>query len=115
LINQYFELRVGLTKGEHLIASCHPDDKASLAAFQKFGAKSITQNVSVVENSDVLFLSVKPNVVSTVLTEVRHVSSNKLFVSIAMGVTTNYIEQVKIHFHWRLEYEMIHEIFIRIF
>lgn len=84
----------GLTKGEHLIASCHPDDKLSLEAFKKLGGNSITQNEDVVEKSDILFLSVKPNAATTVLNEVKHLTGGKLLVSIAMGITTNNIEQV---------------------
>lgn len=33
IIYDFFLSLQGLTKGEHLIASCHPADKLSLAAF----------------------------------------------------------------------------------
>lgn len=39
-------------------------------------------------------MSVKPNVVPNVLADVKAVSAEKLFVSIAMGITLNEIEQI---------------------
>jgi pyrroline-5-carboxylate reductase len=77
-----------------MIASAHPSDVASLKAFRDFGAEAVTENRSVVEKSDVVFLSVKPNVVKTALADVKSLSSGKLFVSIAMGITLNDIEQI---------------------
>lgn len=77
-----------------MIASAHPTDEESLKAFREFGAEAVTENRSVVEKSDVVFLSVKPNVVKTALDDVKSLSSGKLFVSIAMGITLNEIEQI---------------------
>ena len=77
-----------------MIASAHPSDTASLKAFREFGAEAVIENRSVVEKSDVVFLSVKPNVVKTALNDVKSLSSGKLFVSIAMGITLNEIEQI---------------------
>jgi pyrroline-5-carboxylate reductase len=59
---------------------------------QGFGAEAVTENTSVVKKSDIVFISVKPNVVSTVLDDVRAISSGKLFISIAMGITLKEIE-----------------------
>jgi pyrroline-5-carboxylate reductase len=77
-----------------LIASAHPSDEASLKAFREFGAEAVTENRSVVEKSDVVFLSVKPNVVKTALNDVKCLSSGKLFVSVAMGITISDIETI---------------------
>lgn len=77
-----------------MIASAHPSDEASLKAFRELGAEAVTENRSVVEKSDVIFLSVKPNVVKTALDDVKSLSSGKLFVSIAMGITLKEIEQI---------------------
>lgn len=77
-----------------MIASVHPSDEASLRAFREFGAEAVTENRSVVNKSDVVFISVKPNVVKTALDDVKSLSSGKLFVSIAMGVTLNEIERI---------------------
>lgn len=77
-----------------MIASAHPSDAASLKAFRDFGAEAVTENRSVVKSSDVVFVSVKPNVVKTALDDVKSLSSGKLFVSIAMGITLSEIEQI---------------------
>lgn len=77
-----------------MIASCHPADTFSLEAFKKLGALSITENIPVVNKSDVVFVSVKPTIVSTVLHDVKPVSSGKLFISIAMGITLREIEKM---------------------
>jgi pyrroline-5-carboxylate reductase len=80
-----------------MIASAHPSDEASLKAFRDLGCCAVTDNQSVVSQSDVVFISVKPNVVKTALHDVKNLSSGKLFVSIAMGITLNEIEQILPH------------------
>jgi pyrroline-5-carboxylate reductase len=77
-----------------MIASAHPSDEASLRAFRDFGSEAVTDNRSVVAKSDVVFVSVKPNVVKTALDDVKSISSGKLFVSIAMGITLREIEEI---------------------
>lgn len=89
--NQYSLL--GLLKSQHLIASAHPSDEASLKAFQNLGATAVTENHPVVERSEIIFISVKPNVVKSVLEDVKSISSAKLFVSIAMGIGIKEIEE----------------------
>jgi pyrroline-5-carboxylate reductase len=84
----------GLLASTNLIASAHPSDEASLQAFRALGAEAVTTNRSVVEKSEVIFVSVKPNVVPGVLADVKSVSEGKLFVSIAMGITLNEIEKI---------------------
>lgn len=61
---------------------------------QALGAKSITENLPVVNYADIVFVSVKPGVVPTVLHDVKKISSGKLFISVAMGVTINEMEKV---------------------
>lgn len=58
------------------------------------GANTITENVPVVKNSDVVFLAVKPHIIPTVLNDIKDLSSGKLFISVAMGVTISEIEKV---------------------
>lgn len=77
-----------------MIASAHPSDEASLKAFRDFGAEAVTDNRTVVAKSDVVFISVKPNVVKTALDDVKSISSGKLFISIAMGITLGEIEKI---------------------
>lgn len=77
-----------------MIASVHPSDELSLKAFRDFGAEAVTDNRQVVAKSDIVFVSVKPNVVKTALDDVKSLSSGKLFVSIAMGITLREIEEI---------------------
>lgn len=58
------------------------------------GVNTITKNEPVVNESEVIFVSVKPAVVPTVLQDVKAIASNKLFISVAMGVTIAQIENV---------------------
>ncbi|KAG4075980.1 hypothetical protein HA402_003806 [Bradysia odoriphaga] len=87
-------ISAGLAKCENIIASCHPSDRAGIEAFQTLGALSLTENLPVVKGADVVFLSVKPAVVPTVLHDVKDASSGKLFISVAMGITIKDMEQI---------------------
>lgn len=61
------------------------------------GAESITENISVVKKSEVVIIGVKPQIIPVALGELQKASgldTNKLFLSIAMGVTINQLEQV---------------------
>eukprot|EP01059_Diplonema_ambulator_P013046 TRINITY_DN2357_c0_g1_i1.p1 TRINITY_DN2357_c0_g1~~TRINITY_DN2357_c0_g1_i1.p1 ORF type:complete len:664 (+),score=275.58 TRINITY_DN2357_c0_g1_i1:58-1992(+) len=53
---------------------------------EKYGCKVTDQAVEAVQNSDVVIVCVKPNMLNDVMAGVRHVSEGKLFVSIAAGV-----------------------------
>lgn len=78
---------------KNLIASAHPSDEASLQAFRALGAEAVTSNQPVVEKSEIIFISCKPNAVQSVLADVKSVSAQKLFVSIAMGILLEDIEK----------------------
>jgi len=86
-------LAASLIRSDKLIASVHPSDLQSKESFEKLGAKCVTNNEPVVENADVVFVSVKPQVVPKVLTEVKSMSANKLFLSVSMGITINTLEK----------------------
>ncbi|XP_075151165.1 pyrroline-5-carboxylate reductase-like 2 [Haematobia irritans] len=83
----------GLAKVDSVIASVHPADQMSLQSFQQLGVETITTNGPIIEKSDIVFISVKPQVVPTVLTEIKPKSGEKLFISVAMGVTLKTLEQ----------------------
>uniref|UniRef100_A0A182U1W0 Pyrroline-5-carboxylate reductase n=1 Tax=Anopheles melas TaxID=34690 RepID=A0A182U1W0_9DIPT len=85
-------ISAGLTRGESMTASFHPSDHANIEAFKAFGAKTYVENLPVVSGSEIIFISVKPTVVSSVLEAVRPASAGKLFISIAMGVTLRELE-----------------------
>lgn len=65
--------------------------------WQSLGSEVSEENTEVVKKSDIIFLSVKPFILPKVLTEIKPLSSDKLFISIAMGVTLNQLEKVFIH------------------
>lgn len=89
-------ISAGLAKGETIISSCHPTDLVSLQAFKDLGAESITENLPVVQKSEVVIVAVKPYIVPIALADVKKsgVDADKLFLSVAMGVTTKQLEQL---------------------
>lgn len=60
------------------------------------GANTLTVNAPVVDQSDVVFVAVKPGVVPIVLEDVKSHASGKLFISVAMGVTIKQLEKVSV-------------------
>ncbi|KAJ8930589.1 hypothetical protein NQ314_016585 [Rhamnusium bicolor] len=82
-----------------MIASCHPSDLPSAKAFKELGAESVFENVPVVQKSDVVIISVKPTIVPVALGDIKKASedsdieTDKLFLSIAMGITTKQLEK----------------------
>lgn len=90
-------ISAGLTKGESMISSCHPSDMASANAFKELGAETTFENIPVVEKSDVIIVSVKPSIVPVALGDIKNASNikaDKLFLSIAMGITTKELERI---------------------
>ncbi|BFF92551.1 pyrroline-5-carboxylate reductase 1 mitochondrial [Drosophila madeirensis] len=85
-------LSAGLAKPSGMIASVHPADKISLQGFESLGVETVVQNAPVVEQAEVVFVSVKPQVVPAVLQEIKSLSAGKLFLSVAMGITLQAIE-----------------------
>ena len=62
---------------------------------EKLGIEVITDNIELVKHSDVIFVATTPNYVESVLNEIKDVVvSDKLIVSIAAGVTTNFIQNI---------------------
>lgn len=89
-------ISAGLTKPETIVSSCHPSDTASLKAFQDLGAESLTENIPVVEKSQIVIVSVKPHIVPIALGDIKtaKVDDDKLYLSVAMGVTIKQLEQI---------------------
>ncbi|XP_020278540.1 pyrroline-5-carboxylate reductase 2-like isoform X2 [Pseudomyrmex gracilis] len=85
-------IRAGLSKGEKILASCLPTDIGSIQAFKEMESNTVFANIPVVDHSDVLILSVKPQVVPKILPEVRTRINKKLLISIAMGISLESIE-----------------------
>lgn len=85
-------IAAGLTKGDRIIASdLYP---GSLKSFEVLGALTSSNNQTVVEQSDVIFLAVKPNVIPAVLADIKPaVHKRHLVLSAAMGIALHTIEQ----------------------
>ena len=58
------------------------------------GSTTVFSNRSVADHGDVLIVSVKPQVVSKILPELK--SNKKLVLSIAMGININTLEKVSL-------------------
>ena len=64
-------------------------------AQKRLGIDVITDNKALVMDSDIIFLVTKPNQVSDILEEIKsELTSDKLLVSIAAGVSTSKIENI---------------------
>jgi pyrroline-5-carboxylate reductase len=63
-----------------------------LKSLRNLGVKTTSDNRRLVDDCDVIFIAVKPDIVEPVLKEVGDVSNGKLFISVAAGVSTKYIE-----------------------
>jgi pyrroline-5-carboxylate reductase len=62
---------------------------------EKFGVKTFLKNQEVVLNSDVIFLAVKPQVLKTVLSEIKEVVTRaQLLISMAAGFPIRKIEEL---------------------
>lgn len=82
----------GLLKGEEIGVFDLQKEKAE-ALSKEFGLKVFTSTVSLAENCEKIVLSVKPNVISSVLSEVDLAAKEKnpLFISIAAGKTLEFL------------------------
>lgn len=62
---------------------------------KKYGINDGENNINIAKNSDILFLSVKPNVYSDVINEIKDfINENQIIVSIAAGKSINEISQL---------------------
>ncbi|KAJ8978328.1 hypothetical protein NQ317_011178 [Molorchus minor] len=62
----------------------------------ELGAETLFENVPVVEKSDIVIISVKPSIVPVALNDIKEaeIKADKLFLSIAMGVTIRQLEKL---------------------
>lgn len=87
-------ISAGVTKGSKIVSSCAPEDKASAEGIKAFGGRVTHDNTDVVNNSEVTILAVKPVVLPKVLKEIEgSITKKNLLISVAMGITTETIEQ----------------------
>jgi pyrroline-5-carboxylate reductase len=67
-------------------------DKEKLGAARVMGLGTTSDNVELVKAADVVIIAVKPKDVGAILEETRKASRGKLFVSMAAGRSTEFIE-----------------------
>ncbi|XP_076042664.1 uncharacterized protein LOC143026336 [Oratosquilla oratoria] len=81
-------IAAGLARPQDIMASSPPVDQALLDKIQGLGCRVSHHNEEVADHSDVVIVSVKPNVISRVLSDIRHVvtPSRQLLASVALGV-----------------------------
>ncbi|KAF2308184.1 hypothetical protein GH714_036500 [Hevea brasiliensis] len=79
------------------IRTAHSNPKRC-AAFESFGVKILPHNQAVVEDSDVVIFSVKPQVVKDVVLQLRPVlTKKKLLVSVAAGIKLKDLQEWAAH------------------
>ena len=84
-------LKAGSVSAGELIAG--DIDENRLKELQALGVETTTDNKKVVAASDVIFIAVKPDTVGEVLDGIKGLSSGKLLISVAAGVSTEFIEE----------------------
>ncbi len=81
-------------KGFEILASKSSPDNL-IETSKKLGVEITLDNKFLVQNSEVIFLAVKPNQVEAVLEEIKEfITPEKLIVSVAAGVTTGFIKNI---------------------
>ncbi len=86
-------LKQGLFSAKRVTATAKHGDKAAALA-KELGVAATTDNRKAVRGADIVLLSVKPQVVGTVLEEIApELSEKTLVISVAASVPTSYIEQ----------------------
>ena len=79
---------------ENVIASEVNEEFAQKKELE-LGIKLFTDNKEIIENSDVIFLATKPDVIKDVLVDLKNIlTEDKILISIAAGVSTNTIEEI---------------------
>ncbi|XP_055609367.1 pyrroline-5-carboxylate reductase 3-like [Uranotaenia lowii] len=87
-------ISAGLVEGKNIAASFSVNDDVNRQAFSDMGAIVDTDNIAVVKRSEVVFVTVKPWVVPHVLGLVKQISAEKLFISVAMGLKLDELEEM---------------------
>jgi pyrroline-5-carboxylate reductase len=70
------------------------DEEKIKHLLKKYRVKTANDNIDLVRHSDIVIIAVKPRDIEKVLRQVSQVISRQLFISIAAGVKTGYIEKI---------------------
>ena len=86
-------IKSGLISKKRIFVTDAEKNKSGLVK-AKFKVNLEQANICLVRNADIVILAVKPQVMDLVLAEVKgEAAKDKLFISIAAGITTKYIEK----------------------
>lgn len=89
----YGLLKSNVVSPEELAASTPSEQRCEMLA-SKYRIKSTPDNREVARNSEVVIIAVRPHIVGKVLDEIKDlVEPSQLIISIATGVTTEYISK----------------------
>lgn len=83
-------LRAGFEPGEILVTARRAERAADLT--QRYGVR-VVSNVEAAENAETIVLTVKPQDMASLLTEIAaHVPADRLVITVAAGITTSFVE-----------------------
>jgi pyrroline-5-carboxylate reductase len=83
-------LKVRALRSDEIVASDASEER--LEEMKKLGIETTSDNKRVAELCDVIFIAVKPEIVGDVLEEIAQVSRGKLLISVAAGISTEFLE-----------------------
>ena len=93
--NMGFAIMKGIAQcelSEQMQVSAFDPDTAKLERLKEFGIKGYASGIEVLQNCKYVFLAVKPQMFETVLDQIKDgVTEDTVFVSIAAGITAEYI------------------------
>ncbi len=69
-------------------------DMTKKSLYQDYGMNFVLSNCELVKTCDIIFLAIKPQIMDSVLHDVKAYVSNKTIVSIAAGITVSHIKDV---------------------
>ncbi len=64
-----------------------------LFALQSMGITTLSDNIAAAQAADVILFAVKPNILKEIIGDFKNTSQNKLFISIAAGISQSYIKE----------------------
>lgn len=88
-------IRKGVLDPKNIWVSGRTDK--TLEFWRNLGTHATSNNGEVVQNTDIIFLTIKPNMLDTVIKEIRDTLGkpieNKLYVSVLVGITLNALKK----------------------
>ncbi|MDQ1237281.1 MAG: pyrroline-5-carboxylate reductase [Wigglesworthia glossinidia] len=89
---------LGLISSQYLkenICICSPDEKSRTTIANQYSLKNFKNNIHGMHIGDVIILAVKPNIIPTVCSEIKHIEnlSNKIIISVAAGINIEKINK----------------------